>query len=183
METSVIMSGFGGQGILLIGNLLAQAALDAGLEVAYMPSYGVEMRGGAAMCTVVVADKLVTSPVVGRPDALIAFTGPALEKFGKRVREGGLLIINEGMIDKATVGRTDVQLLSVDFRAEAEKIKNPRGLNMIALGLYLGRSPVVKPEDIEEAFPEIIAEKYHKFIPSNMQAIRRGMEIVNGVKP
>lgn len=177
MESSVVMSGFGGQGVLLIGNLLAQTAMNEGMGVAYMPSYGVEMRGGAAMCTVVMADGLVVSPVVGRPDALIAFTGPALEKFGNRVRDGGLLILNTSMVPIEKIGRNDIRIIGVNLREEAEAIANPRGLNMIALGVYLANTKIVKLEDIEATFPEVIAEKYHKFIPSNMDAIKKGMEI------
>jgi 2-oxoglutarate ferredoxin oxidoreductase subunit gamma len=180
METSVIMSGFGGQGVLLIGNLLAQTAMNEGKEVAYMPSYGVEMRGGAAMCTVVISDSAkggVTSPVVGRPDTLIAFTGPALEKFGGRVRNGGLLILNTSMAPLSNVSRNDIKLIGVNLREEAESINVPRGINMIALGIYLAQTRIVKIENIEETFPEVIAEKYHKLIPSNMEAVRRGMEI------
>lgn len=177
MEKSLIISGFGGQGVLLIGNLVAQAALNKGLEVAYMPSYGVEMRGGAAMCTVVIADKQVSSPVVGRPDSFIAFTEPALLKFAVRVKEGGLLILNSGMINMGKLNRNDIRVVPVDFRKEAEAIGNPRGMNMIALGVYLALENTVSVEAIEEAFPDVIAEKYHKFIPSNMETIKRGMEI------
>jgi len=177
MENSVVMSGFGGQGVLLIGNLLAQTAMNQGLEVAYMPSYGVEMRGGAAMCTVVMADRMVSSPVIGRPDALIAFTGPALEKFVKRVRDGGLLIINTAMALIEKVGRNDIRIIGVNLREEAEAIGNPRGINMIALGIYLAQTKIVTIEEIEATFPDVIAEKYHKFIPSNMEAIKKGMEI------
>lgn len=177
MEKSLIISGFGGQGVLLIGNLVAQAALNKGFEVSYMPSYGVEMRGGTAMCTVVIADKQVSSPVVGRPDSLIAFTEPALLKFGGKVKEGGLVILHAGMMNVEKFTRKDVRVVPVDFRKEAEAIGNPRGMNMIALGVYLAVENTVPPEAVEEAFPEVIAEKYHKFIPSNMEAIRRGMEI------
>ena len=177
METSVIMSGFGGQGVLLIGSLLAQTAMNEGKEVAYMPSYGVEMRGGAAMCTVVISDRMVTSPVVGRPDALIAFTGPALDKFGNRVRDGGLLILNTSMAPLNKVIRNDIKLIGVNLREEAESINVPRGPNMIALGIYLAQTKIVKTLNIEATFPEVIAEKYHTLIPSNMEAIKKGIEI------
>lgn len=177
MEKSLIISGFGGQGVLLIGNLVAQAALNKGFEVAYMPSYGVEMRGGTAMCTVVIADRQVSSPVVGKPDSLIVFTQPAFLKFSEKVKEGGLLILNSGMIKVEKPTRNDIRVVPVDFRKEAEACGNPRGMNMIALGVYLGLENTVSVEAIGEAFPEVIAEKYHKFIPSNMEAIKRGVEI------
>ena len=177
METSLVISGFGGQGVLLIGNLIACAAMREGKNVAYMPSYGVEMRGGAAMCTVVVSNGVVGSPVVGYPDALIAFTDPALKKFGPQVKSGGLLIVNTAMADPATLDRNDIKLVPVNFRETAESMGNPRGLNMIALGVYLASANVVKLESVELAFPETIDEKYHKFIPSNMEAIKKGMEI------
>lgn len=182
METSVVMSGFGGQGILLMGNLLAQAAMNNGKGVAYMPSYGVEMRGGAAMCTVVISDGAVGSPVVGRPDAIIVFTVPALKKYGHRVREGGILILNSGMVPPDLVERDDIDFIPVDFGLEAEKIDNPRGANMVALGVYLAKTNVVKPEDIEKAFPDVITERNHKFIPGNMAAIKHGMELANGIE-
>ena len=177
METSLVISGYGGQGVLLIGNLIAMAALREGKNVAYMPSYGVEMRGGTAMCTVVIANGSLGSPVIGYPDALIAFTDPALKKFGPRVKKGGFLIVNTAMADPAVLGRNDVKLIPVNFREVAESMGNPRALNMIALGVYLAKTNIVKLESIEAAFPETIDEKYHKFIPSNMEAIRKGIEI------
>jgi len=178
METSVVISGYGGQGVLLIGNLVAYAAMDEGRQVAYMPSYGVEMRGGAAMCTVVVGDGVVGSPVVGHPDTLIAFTEVAMQKFGPRIREKGLLILNTAMADPSILKRDDIDVVSANFREIAEGMGNPRGLNMIALGVYLAKAEVVKVESVEKVFPDVIAEKYHKFIPSNMEAIRKGMSLV-----
>ena len=177
METSVVISGYGGQGVLLIGNLLAHAAMDQGLNVAYMPSYGVEMRGGAAMCTVVISNGVVGSPVVGHPETLIAFTEIAMQTFGPRVKPGGLLIVNTAMADPANLDRNDIEVIPINFREVAENLDNPRGLNMVALGLYLAKQDVVALESIEQAFPGTIAEKYHKLIPSNMETIKKGMEI------
>jgi len=176
-ETSLVISGFGGQGVLLIGNLLAHAAMDEGKSVAFMPSYGVEMRGGAAMCTVVISDGVVGSPVVKHPHALISFTEVAMQKFGPRVKPSGLLIVNTAMADPANLQRDDLETVAVNFREEAERAGNPRGLNMIALGIYLAKAKTVKLESIESTFPHVIAEKYHKFIPDNMKAVKRGMEL------
>ncbi len=176
-ETSLVISGFGGQGVLLIGNLLSHAAMDEGKSVAYMPSYGVEKRGGAAMCTVVISNGVVGSPVVKHPQALIAFTEVAMQKFGPRVKPSGLLIVNTAMADPSNLNRDDLETIAVNFREEAEKIGNPRGLNMVALGVYLAKANTVKFESIEATFPNTIAEKYHKFIPDNMKAISRGMEL------
>ncbi len=178
METSLIISGFGGQGVLLIGNLIAYAAMGEGKSVAYMPSYGVEMRGGAAMCTVVVGEGVVGSPVVGHPDTLIAFTEVAMQRFGPRVREDGVLIVNTAMADPANLDRSDIGIVPINFREVSEELGNPRALNMVALGVYLAKAKTVSLESVEKVFPDVIAEKNHKFIPSNMEAIQKGMSLV-----
>lgn len=127
METSVLMAGFGGQGTLLAGKLLAEACMDEGMEVSWLPSYGPEMRGGTANCCVVVSDKPVASPVINEPDVLVAMNRPSLERFASTVKKGGVIIINSSLINIKS-GRTDIKEYFIPANEEAqamEPIKSP----------------------------------------------------------
>jgi len=177
MYHDVTMAGFGGQGILLIGNLLAEAALAEGLHVTYLPSYGVEMRGGSANCTVVVSDREIGSPAVGSAQALLIMSRPALARFLPTLKPGGLLILNTSLIDLAEVNRSDAELLAYPLNAIALELGHQRLANMVALGLYLGKKPVVKLESIEHGFAELLSEKNRAYIPQNIVAIQKGMEL------
>ena len=177
MYHDVIMAGFGGQGILLIGNLLAEAALAEGLQVTYLPSYGVEMRGGSANCTVVVSDREIGSPAVGSTQALIAMSRPALERYHDSLKPGGLLILNASLIEPAEVERKDIELLALPLNQIALELEHQRLANMVALGLYLAKTRVVKLESVAHGFEEVLSERNRAFIPQNLAAIRKGMEL------
>jgi 2-oxoglutarate ferredoxin oxidoreductase subunit gamma len=175
MQNDVIMAGFGGQGILLIGKMLAYTGMQEGLEVSWMPSYGPEMRGGTANCTVVISDRPVGSPVIQSPRAVVAMNLPSLDKFEPRVRKDGLLLINSSLIDR-TSDRGDIRVVLVPANDIAIELKNPRGGNMVALGAYVGCSGAVPIEAVEKVVRETFASK-PKVIDANVAALHRGFEL------
>jgi 2-oxoglutarate ferredoxin oxidoreductase subunit gamma len=178
MQNDVIMAGFGGQGILLIGKMLAYAGMREGKEVSWLPSYGPEMRGGTANCTVVISDRPVGSPVIRSPRAVVAMNLPSLDKFEPDVRPGGLLLINTSLIDR-TAARTDLTVIEVPANEIANSLGNRRGANMVALGAYLGATEAVSIEGVIEVVRETFAAK-PGVIDVNIEALKRGVEIGAG---
>ncbi|OGP76407.1 MAG: 2-oxoacid:ferredoxin oxidoreductase subunit gamma [Deltaproteobacteria bacterium RBG_19FT_COMBO_60_16] len=175
MNTDVIMAGFGGQGILMIGNLLSIAAMEEGKHVTYFPAYGVEMRGGTANCTVVISDEEIGSPVVGRPKACVIMNGPSLEKYLPMLQEGGDLVINRSLVDPAKVGRGDLRLLSIPANDIAREVVGSQQLaSMVALGAYVTVAGVVRMQTLFDCLPKVISKKYEKFIPLNVNALKEG---------
>lgn len=175
MNADVIMAGFGGQGILMIGNLLSIAAMEEGRHVTYFPAYGVEMRGGTANCTVVISDEEIGSPVVGRPKACVIMNGPSLGKYLPSIREGGDLVINSSLVDPAKVERTDVRLLSIPANDIAREVVGSQQLaSMVALGAYVTVTGVVEMQTLFDCLPKVISKKYEKFIPLNVNALKEG---------
>jgi 2-oxoglutarate ferredoxin oxidoreductase subunit gamma len=175
MTKDIIMAGFGGQGILMIGNLLALAAMEEGKNVTYFPSYGVEMRGGTANCTVIISDEEIGSPVVARPASLVIMNGPSLEKFLPNLRQGGDLVFNSCLVDGGKVDRKDVRQLPVPADDIARnKIGSRQMASMVALGAYVGLAGVVRLETLIECLPKVISKKYEKFIPLNVNALKEG---------
>ncbi len=177
MQTEIIISGFGGQGILFAGQLLAYAAMDQGLEVTWIPSYGPEMRGGTANCTVIVSDEEIGSPLVRNPKVVVAMNRPSLDKYDPLVKPGGLLIINSSIIDQ-TSGRKDIQVVRVPANEIAEKIGDRRMTNMVILGALLANLPILPLEALEKALAEHLPERHHKLLPLNYQALREGAKYV-----
>jgi len=177
MYSDVIMAGFGGQGILLIGDILAYAAMHEGKRITYMPTYGVEMRGGTANCTVMISDEEIGSPTTGHPYAAIVMNGPSMEKFQPRVRPGGFLLVNTSLIDGSTANRSDIDTLLLPVNDIALELGNGKIANMIALGGYIERMQVVSLDSIKETLPKVIAERYHKTLPLNIKAIETGAEM------
>ena len=175
MQNDVIMAGFGGQGILLIGKMLAYAGMHQGKEVSWLPSYGPEMRGGTCNCTVVISDRPVGSPVIQSPRAVLAMNLPSLEKFESSIKPGGLLLINSSLIAKEPQ-RTDVKVLKVPANDIANDLHNPKGANMVALGAYLGATHAVALEEMEALVRETFASK-PKVVEANIAALRRGYEL------
>jgi 2-oxoglutarate ferredoxin oxidoreductase subunit gamma len=175
MQRDVIMAGFGGQGILLIGKMLAYAGMHAGKEVSWLPSYGPEMRGGTCNCTVVISDKPVGSPVIRSPRAVVAMNLPSLEKFEPDLREGGLLLINSSLINRGAE-RDDVTVLEVPANEIATDLGNPRGANMVALGAYIGATEAVSLDEVIEVIRETFAAK-PAVIDVNIEALRKGHEL------
>ncbi len=175
MQRDVIMAGFGGQGILLIGKMLAYAGMHAGKEVSWLPSYGPEMRGGTCNCTVVISDKPVGSPVIRSPRAVVAMNLPSLEKFEPDLREGGLLLINSSLINRGAE-RDDVTVVEVPANEIATDLGNPRGANMVALGAYIGATDAVSVDEVIEVIRETFAAK-PAVIDVNIEALRKGWEL------
>lgn len=173
MQTEIIIAGFGGQGVLFGGQLLSYAAMDEGKEVTWIPSYGPEMRGGTANCTVVISDEEIGSPFVHQPAAVIAMNRPSLDKYESLVRPGGVLVVNTSMVDRK-VERTDVQVVEVDANAQAEKLGDQRMANMILLGAMLSKLPVLPVEAIEHALKEHLPARHQRLLSQNYRALREG---------
>jgi len=180
MRYDVLIAGFGGQGVLLAGNLLSYAALDGGKNVSYFPAYGVEKRGGTATCTVVIADGDVGSPVVGSPSVLIALNQGSLDRFGTKVRAGGICIVNSSLVDLATLTRDDIRIVPVAMNEIAGDLGDPRMVNMVALGAYVALTGAVCVDALAGALKEALPERNHRFIPANLKAIEIGGQVALG---
>ena len=178
MKEQCIFAGFGGQGMLLIGKFLAEAGMETGKHVSWLPSYGPEMRGGTANCSVVVSDRSVASPLINVADTVLAMNKPSLLKFEGSVKAGGLLLINSSIIDIKT-SRTDVDAVYVPCNEIAESIGNLKGPNVVFLGAYIAKRPDVISEDaIINAMRIELGEKKAKFLDGNIKALQAGMAYV-----
>jgi 2-oxoglutarate ferredoxin oxidoreductase subunit gamma len=177
----VIIAGFGGQGVLVIGNLLAYAAMKEGKHVTYLPVYGVEMRGGTANCTIVISSHEIGSPVVGRPHAAIVMNLPSLIKYELKVLPKGLLLVNTSLIDLKETSRKDIELLPVPFNEIAIQNGNPKMANMVALGAFVEKTRLVKMDSLFQSFEKVLDERYHSLIPSNIRAVEIGAEFVKSL--
>ena len=179
IHEEIIIAGFGGQGVMLSGKLLAQTAMNSGKEVTYMPSYGAEVRGGTANCMVVISEKEIACPVIGNPDSLIVLNKASLAKFGPKLKKGGLLIMNSSLIEDEPQLDDSIEIISIPADELAVELGNKRTANMVALGAYIQRKSHLTIESLIEALPETIAERHHKTIPVNTDALRRGAEFVS----
>jgi 2-oxoglutarate ferredoxin oxidoreductase subunit gamma len=173
MHQEIIFSGFGGQGALFAGQLLAYAALDSGLQVTWIPSYGPEMRGGTAHCTVVVADEPIGSPLVRRPAAVVALNLPSFEKYEPHVKPGGLMVYNASLVP-VTPSRSDIRYVAVPANDIAEALGNVRQANVVLLGAYLAATGYLPLEAVETALDNHLSERQRRFLASNKEALRRG---------
>jgi len=178
----VIIAGFGGQGIILAGRLLAQTAMNAGKEVTFMPSYGAEMRGGTANSMVVIADEPVASPLITRPDSVIVMNKASLSKFAPCVKAGGLLVMNSSLIDCEPDVDESIDILAVPADDIAIELGSQRSANMVALGVYIQRRDLFSIDDAAKSLPDVLAERYHKTLPLNAEALRRGAEFAKKVE-
>lgn len=176
MKQEIIMAGFGGQGVMSMGMLLAYAGMMEGREVSWMPSYGPEMRGGTANCTVIVSPKRIASPVTTLCDSAIVMNLPSLDKFAPMVKPGGLLIVNSSLIEKEC-DRTDITILKVACNDIANELGNGRIANMVALGAYLEKTGLLTIDSIVAAMKKVFAGK-EQLIPLNESALRKGAEAV-----
>jgi len=177
MLEEVIIAGFGGQGVMLMGRLLAYAGMLEGKNVAWMPSYGPEMRGGTANCTVIISSEEIASPVVPYPRSIIVMNKPSLGKFEATVQKDGLIIINESLIDQK-VKRDDVRIVRVPANDIANELGNLKVANMVVLGAYLKKSEVVKLESIFKALEKVLSGRNQKLIDLNKKALKQGEELV-----
>jgi 2-oxoglutarate ferredoxin oxidoreductase subunit gamma len=173
MQTEVIVAGFGGQGVLFTGQLLSYAAMDEGKQVTWIPSYGPEMRGGTANCTVVIADEEIGSPLVRNPKAVIAMNLPSLDKYEPAVQAGGLLVINGSMVNRPP-SRKDIRSVVVPANDIAEELGDRKLTNMVLLGALLGNLDVISLEALKKALKEHLPERHHKLLPLNYQALEKG---------
>ncbi len=172
MQTEVMFCGFGGQGIMLIGQMLAYAGMNEGKNVIWMPSYGPEMRGGTAYCTVQVSDRDVGSPIIDRPQCIAVLNRPSLDKFDGKVRKGGLIIINTSLID-ADSQRDDISVLHVAANDIGLENGTAKAANMAMLGAYVGYTQAVKLESLEPLVRWQF-EKKPQFIEPNLKVLERG---------
>ena len=175
MEHATIFGGFGGQGLLFAGQVLAQAAVIEGREVSWMPSYGPEMRGGTASCTVIVADRPIGSPIVDRADSVIALNPPSLAKFEPLLVPGGLLVVNASLIE-AEPQRTDIEVAAIPCTALARAAGDERLVSVVALGGLVARAAIVRSESIRQALVELVGEDRPALIEANTAAFMRGAE-------
>ncbi len=178
MAEKAIMAGFGGQGVMAIGKLLAYAGMLEGKEVSWLPSYGPEMRGGTANCAVIVSDTLIGSPIItDDATAAIVMNLPSLDKFESDIVKNGKLLINKSLIEKEAT-RDDINAYYIPANEIASELGNAKAANMVMLGAYLELTKIVKPESIIKAFTKVFGEEKAKFIPLNEEALKKGAEVV-----
>jgi 2-oxoglutarate ferredoxin oxidoreductase subunit gamma len=177
MLERIIISGFGGQGIMLIGRLLTYAGMIEGKKVAWMPSYGPEMRGGTANCTVIISSNEIGSPIVSHPKILIAMNQPSLDKFESNVSKDGLIILNDSLIERE-VKKNDVKVIKIPADDIADKLGNSRAANMVVLGAYVEQSGIVKMDTIFKALEKALAGRDKKLLELNKEALKKGAELV-----
>jgi 2-oxoglutarate ferredoxin oxidoreductase subunit gamma len=172
----IIIAGFGGQGVLSMGQIIAYSAMKEKKEVSWMPSYGPEMRGGTANCIVIVSDSRISSPIISHFDSAIVLNQPSLDKFAARVKPGGLLLCERSSIVTPCT-RTDIEILSIPAMEEAQRLKKKQVANMVVLGAFLERRPIVSPENVLKALKEVLPERHHHLLPLNEQALQRGKQL------
>jgi 2-oxoglutarate ferredoxin oxidoreductase subunit gamma len=180
MQTEIIIAGFGGQGVLFAGQVLAYSALDNDLMVTWIPSYGPEMRGGTANCTVIIADEEIGSPLVRNPKAVIALNLPSLDKYEPLVVPGGVLVANASLINRGP-SRPDIKSVFISANEIAESLGDRRLTNMVALGAMLGALPVLPLDAIEQALKNHLPERHLRLLPVNIRALHQGAEFARSV--
>lgn len=177
MKEEIIISGFGGQGVLSMGKILAYAGIMEGREVTWMPSYGPEQRGGTANVTVILSDQRIASPILNRYDTAIVLNQPSLERFEPLVKPGGTLIYDPFAILTPPT-RTDINICSIDAMNEAARMQNPKVFNMLILGGLLKVRPITSIEHVVAGLRKALPARHHALIPQNEAALRRGMELI-----
>jgi 2-oxoglutarate ferredoxin oxidoreductase subunit gamma len=175
METTIIIAGFGGQGVLFAGQLLAYAGMDNGRFVTWIPSYGPEMRGGTANCTVIISDKPIGAPIVSRPDIAVVLNRPSYDKYEPLVKPGGLLVVNSSLVT-ANTSRDDIETTCVPANAIAEASGSVKMLNMAALGALLAKRPVLSLETMEQSLLDHLPAKIAHLTESNLAVLRSGFD-------
>ena len=177
MKKEIIISGFGGQGVLSMGKILAYSGLMEDKEITWMPAYGPEQRGGTANVTVIISDERISSPILSKYDVAIVLNQPSLAKFEPKVKPGGILIYDGyGVMNPPT--RKDITVYRVNAMDKAAEMKNAKVFNMIVLGGLLKVCPVVSTDGLKKALYKSLPERHHNLIPLNMQAVEEGMKII-----
>lgn len=177
MTEEILVAGFGGQGVLSMGKILAYSAMMQNMEVSWMPSYGPEMRGGTANVTVIVSDKQINSPILTTFDTVIALNQQSLDKFEKAVKPGGTLLYDDNGL-KRLPARKDIDIYLISATQEAAKMNNSMIFNMIVLGAFLKIKPIIDLSHLEEGLKESLPARRHNLIPLNIEAVKRGEEKV-----
>ena len=176
MQTEIVLSGFGGQGVLFAGQILAYAAIHAGKEVTWFPSYGPAMRGGTANCTIIISDEEIGSPNVRHPEAAIVMNQPSLDKYENQIRSGGTLVINSSLVNRE-VTRKDVNVIKIDANAIAKELGNKRLTNMVLVGALIERLPALSIDIVKEALEAHLPGHRRNLLQANMDAIDKGVEL------
>jgi len=179
MREEIVFAGFGGQGIMIMGKVLAWAAMREGLKVTWMPSYGAEVRGGTAHSMVVISDEMIASPVVANPTACVAMNRPSLDRFEESLRATGTLIVNSTLVDRSPA-RNDVDVLKIPLTEMATKLGNVRCANMIALGALNARLKMVSARALIEALKEVLPPNRRDLLPMNEEALKEGARLEAG---
>lgn len=177
MKEEIIIAGFGGQGVLSMGKILAYSGIMQDQEVTWMPSYGPEMRGGTANVTVILSDKPISSPILNKFDTAVILNQQSMDKFEGAVKPGGLLIYDPNGITRFPK-RKDITICSIAAAEESALLGNAKAFNMIVLGAYLKMKPIVSMENVIKGLKKSIPERHHHLIPMNEKAIEIGMEKV-----
>lgn len=177
MTEEIIIAGFGGQGVLSMGKILAYSGIMQGQEVAWMPSYGPEMRGGTANVTVIISDSRISSPILQEFDTAIILNQQSMDKFEKMVKPGGVLIYDPNGIVRHPE-RKDIKIYKIEAAEEAARLKSAKTFNMIVLGAFLKVKPIVKLENVIKGLEKSLPSRHHHLIPMNQEAIQKGMDIV-----
>ncbi len=177
MTEEAIFAGFGGQGVLSMGMMLAYAGMIENKEVCWMPSYGPEMRGGTANCITIISDSQISSPIISRFDTVLALNQPSVDKFEAKVKSGGSIIYDSSNILKPPT-RKDINIYAIPGSDEALKLKNTKVLNMVMLGAFIAARRTVSPESIQKALYQVLPERHHKLVPLNVQAFEVGMSYI-----
>lgn len=181
MKEEIIIAGFGGQGVLSMGKILAYSGIMQDMEVTWMPSYGPEMRGGTANVTVILSEKKISSPILSKYDTAIILNQQSLDKFESMVKPGGLLIYDPNGITHHPT-RTDIHICTIEAAEESARMGNSKAFNMIVFGAYLKKKPIVTMENVIKGIKKSIPERHHHLIPMNEQAINLGMEKIVDVR-
>jgi 2-oxoglutarate ferredoxin oxidoreductase subunit gamma len=177
MNEEIIIAGFGGQGVLSMGKILAYAGMMQKMEVSWMPSYGPEMRGGTANVTVILSDERISSPILNHFDTAILLNQQSLDKFESAVKPGGVLLYDSNGITRHPQ-RKDIRIFRVEAAAEAGKMLTTKSLNMIVLGAYLKIKPLISLENVLHGIKDSLPARHHHLLPVNEDAVKRGLEIV-----
>jgi 2-oxoglutarate ferredoxin oxidoreductase subunit gamma len=180
MQQSIVFSGFGGQGALFAGQVLTYAALDSGRNVTWIPSYGPEMRGGMARCTVIISDGEIGSPIVRNPDIAVVFNNPSMEKFQDDLKSGGALIVNSSMVN-VPIERDDIAIFMIPGNEIATEMGDVRMTNMVLLGAMLAVAPLVKLDQAGQALRDHLPERKQHLVDPNIEVLRRGYEVATGI--
>lgn len=180
MTEEIIIAGFGGQGVLSMGKIMAYSGMMQDMEVSWMPSYGPEMRGGTANVIVILSDERISSPIIRHFDTGIILNQQSMDKFEEAIKPGGVLIYDGNGITRHPE-RKDISIYRVDAAEEAARMNSPRTFNMIVLGGFLKVKPVLSLENVIKGLKKSLPERYHKLIPENEKALQRGQEIIKEI--